>query len=267
MGREPRYQELSPSEESFEQSPEKLKQTHFGWGKQSFLVAVATGTLFIAVLLAIVVTLGSAIVSYRLTTPSSTPSSTPTSTPSVTATAAPIQSAVADDKTASSTDDSAALLQISSCGGSAEEARALGCIFDVMMQLWMPVECYDQALSERFLAEGNWTWWADSSASRAMSDEEIRRGEHDAVYVAQDYHVTHCIYAWEMLVRTMRNQQPMIQELISYDHVIHCRHNTLQRPDDGGYVRGVRAPTGFTRCASYEVWKNDLPPNQISSTD
>ena len=154
------------------------------------------------------------------------------------------------------------------CGGTADEARAAGCVFDVMMQLWTPPECMDSPLSERFLEAGNWTWYADSGASRAYTDEEIRKGNHDVVYVAQSYHRHHCIFAWERLVRAMRNRAPLIEELISYDHVMHCRHKTLTLPEEGAeQVRGVVAPTGFTKCASYDVWIKNLPVNKMSSID
>ena len=33
------------------------------------------------------------------------------------------------------------------CGHSAEEAKAAGCVFDIMNVAWMPWECYDQKLS------------------------------------------------------------------------------------------------------------------------
>jgi len=148
---------------------------------------------------------------------------------------------------------------IKGCGGNADEARALGCVYDVMMQLWMAPECYDSALTERYLGNNTWTWYADASGENIYSDEEIRLGNHHVVYVAQDYHKKHCVFAWEKLVRTLRVQGPMIEELISFDHVKHCEMQTLFRTD---YVRGVSAPTGFTRCAYYDTWKSNIPPNK-----
>jgi len=157
---------------------------------------------------------------------------------------------------------------IKGCGSNAAEARALGCVYDVMMQDWTPVECYDSILTEKYLATNNWTWWADAGAERAMSDEEVALGEHNVVYVAQDYHVKHCIFAWEKFVRAFRTQSPLITELISYDHVLHCRdHTLLPALDPTKHIRGVVAPTGFTHCASYDTWINALPENQHSSID
>lgn len=255
--------------------------------KRSPLTKVAIGAVLVTVFLVVVGVISSAVVSYRL--PAATEAAL-TKAQGTTAAADSSKSAgmgMGDDdsddadsdtttvKSSVFVDDTFTALwngtkhqELRTCGGTADEARAAGCVFDVMMQLWTPPECMDSPLSERFLEAGNWTWYADSSASRAYTDEEIRKGNHDVVYVAQSYHRHHCIFAWERLVRAMRNQGPLIEELISYDHVMHCRHKTLTLPEEGAQeVRGVVAPTGFTKCASYDVWIKNLPNNKISSSE
>ncbi|KIW53017.1 hypothetical protein PV05_08622 [Exophiala xenobiotica] len=257
MGLNGHYRSVSANDESFPLAPpDKEGHKRSGWGKQSILLSLATGTLFIAVIAAVLSTVGSAVVSYK-----SSGTSDAASTATNTAAASTATSALLEDVS------KAQEAEIQDCGGNPEEARAKGCVFDVMMQDWMPADCYDEGLSERFLAEGNWTWYADTSAENTYTLDEMRKGEHGAVYVAQEYHITHCIYAWETLVRAMRNQRPLITELISYDHVIHCRHKTLQRADGGSAIRGVRAPVAYTKCAPYDVWKNHLPENSHSTTD
>lgn len=155
--------------------------------------------------------------------------------------------------------------EITDCGHTVEEARAKGCVFDVMMQDWMPRPCYDEALSERYLLAGNWSWWADQEATTFLSLEEMRKGEHSVIYVIQDYHRQHCIYAWEKMVRAIRNDWPLIEELISYDHVMHCRHSTLSKESEN--IRGVRAPTAWTRCGLVKDWYGRFPGNSVSSVD
>ncbi|EHY53769.1 hypothetical protein HRR83_003983 [Exophiala dermatitidis] len=272
MGLGHHYRSVSTNDESFPLA-EKEAPVKSGWGKQSILLSLATGTLFVAVIAAVLATVSSAVVSYHSS------GATTTATASAAADAAlatstktgatTLPTVVLGEGTELSTDGQIipSADTIENCGYSPKEAREKGCVFDVMMQLWTPAACFDEVLSNRFLEVGNWTWYADPSATKAYTLEEMRLGEHDAVYVAQDYHITHCIYAWEMLVRAMRNQSPLITELISYDHVIHCRHKTLQRADGGASIRGVRAPTGYTQCAPYDTWKYHLPPNEHSSTE
>jgi len=268
MGGQHHYRSVS-SDESHPLAPEKegyLRPS--GWGKQSIFLSIATGTLFIAVIAAVLSTIGSAVVSYG-GSGSSAAATTNAAAAAVTTAPAPSATAGNDDDLKSVDQGSENLTPaiIQDCGYTPQEARDRGCVFDVMMQLWTPAACFDEVLSNRFLEVGNWTWYADPGAEHVFTLEEMRKGEHDAVYVAQDYHITHCIYAWERLVRAMRTRSPLITELISYDHVIHCRHKTLQRADGGATIRGVRAPTGYTQCAMYDTWQVNLPPNEHSSTD
>ena len=51
--------------------------------------------------------------------------------------------------------------QVLDCGYSPSEARAKDCVYDVMMQDWVPQPCYDAILTEKYLAMGNWTWYGD----------------------------------------------------------------------------------------------------------
>ncbi|KIW18406.1 hypothetical protein PV08_02694 [Exophiala spinifera] len=254
------YRSVSDEDETFPLAPPEKEPPKSGWGKQSILLSIATATLFVAVIAAVLSTVGSAVVTYKSN------SSDAVATATQSAAASTATSAILDG-VSEATESKDEEVEIQGCGSNPTEARANGCVFDVMMQLWTPAACYDRTLSDRFLEEGNWTWYADTSATKVWTLDEMRKGEHDAVYVAQEYHITHCIYAWEMLVRALRNQAPIITELISYDHVIHCRHKTLQRADGGSSIRGVRAPTGYTSCAPYNTWKHHLPANQHSSTD
>lgn len=158
--------------------------------------------------------------------------------------------------------------ELRDCGSNADEARANGCEYDVMMQEWTPPECIDWALSEKFLKAGNWTWYADPDAKKTYNATEIALGNHNVVYVDQSYHRHHCIFTWERLVRAMRTQRPLVEKLVDYDHVMHCRMNTLKTFEEGAeVVRGVVAPTAFTSCASYDVWLQNLPHNKMSSVD
>ena len=223
------YRSVSTDDESFPLA--EKGQRRAGWGKHSIFLSIATGMLFIAIVAAVLSMISSTFVSHH---GSSQAVSSPTaSAAAVTASTAhistpPTPTPIADDDSLKTVeDDKEPEAPIQSCGVTPDEARAKGCVFDVMMQLWTPADCFDEVLSNRFLEVGNWTWWADSSASHIYTLEEMRKGEHDVVYVAQDYHITHCIYAWEKLVRAMRTKEPLIIELISYDYIIHCRHQTL----------------------------------------
>ncbi|OAP60338.1 hypothetical protein AYL99_05340 [Fonsecaea erecta] len=155
--------------------------------------------------------------------------------------------------------------EILDCGYSPEEARAKGCVYDVMMQDWVPEPCYDAVLTERYLAQGNWTWYADAEGKVVLTDEEMRKGEHGAAWMSSSYHQAHCIFSWDKTVRALRNNRPISQELLSYDHVLHCSHQTLNGAEVDESI-GVRAPTNYAKCALYDTWKYNWIPDRHSST-
>ena len=257
------YDRVSDNEDSIDldQPAEKpaLKKK-WSWSQQSFLIR----TIIIAAYTVLIAALCSAIVEYRHSDDKADVAAAAPTASSLAEVASPENAVVPETNATAPATPAHGLDEIQHCGNNWEEATELGCVYDVMMQLWMPPACYDSVLSERFLKEGNWTWWADPEAGRIMSDEEMREGKHTVAYMLQDYHKHHCVFAMEKLVRALRNQWPLIPELVSYDHIVHCRHKTLMRTDP---VRGVRAPTGFTSCAPYEVWKYQLPEDHVSSTD
>lgn len=154
------------------------------------------------------------------------------------------------------------------CGYSPSEARAKGCVYDVMMQDWVPEPCYDGVLTEKYLAEGNWTWYGDGNGNTTISDEVMRRGEHGTAWMSSSYHKAHCVFSWIKIVRALRNNRGISQELLSYDHVLHCSHGALKEninPDEE-HIIGVGAPTNYAKCALYDTWIRDLIPDKHNST-
>jgi hypothetical protein len=258
------YDKVSDNEGDIDldQTNEKSSgKSRWSWGQQSFIIR----TLVIAVYTILIAGICSAIVEYRHSDDATPAPAAQTSAPPVAQVEKPEQAKVEAEMPTANTPETG-LAEIQHCGSNYKEARELGCVYDVMMQLWMPAACYDGVLSERFLHEGNWTWWTDPENGVTMPDEEMRKGEHTVAFMLMNYHKMHCIFAMEKLVRALRNQWMIIPELVSYDHIMHCKHKTLARPD-GDTAKGVRAPTGFTSCAPYDVWKNQLPEDHISSVE
>lgn len=152
------------------------------------------------------------------------------------------------------------------CGHSPEEARAKGCVYDVMMQDWVPEPCYDAPLTEKYLAEGNWTWYGDGEGKTIISDEQMAKGEHGVAWMAVSYHKAHCVFSWMKIIRALRNKRGISQELLSYDHVMHCAHGAL-RQDSEDESLGVQAPTNYAKCALYGTWAIDFIPDAHDSSE
>lgn len=67
--------------------------------------------------------------------------------------------------------DAPKVIQIKDCGETAHDAKARGCVFDLMLQRWTPIECFDEEHMERFLAKYPRKWYFDIDLEREMDDE------------------------------------------------------------------------------------------------
>jgi hypothetical protein len=160
-----------------------------------------------------------------------------------------------------STDSSNGILH---CGETPAEARSRGCKYDPMMQMWMPLECYDEHHSEMFLKKGAWKWYEDIYATREIPDEVMRLGEHEVSFVKDSYHRQHCLYTWELMVRALRAQKPLVEEMLSEEHVEHCHMMIFAPPwNTTKYPMGTEAHSGYARCAPIDVWMKNLPEESL----
>lgn len=67
--------------------------------------------------------------------------------------------------------DAPKAIQIKDCGETPHDAKARGCVFDLMLQRWTPAECFDEEHMERFLAKYPRKWYFDIDLERKMDDE------------------------------------------------------------------------------------------------
>jgi hypothetical protein len=100
----------------------------------------------------------------------------------------------------------AGALQHMHCGSTPQEARALGCIFDVMSFAWTPPACYDGALSQQIQDKtGPWVFYLDHNATMPIGTYDQLTSEL-VVWTEHSYHVSHCNYAWERIHRAYLDQ-------------------------------------------------------------
>jgi hypothetical protein len=116
------------------------------------------------------------------------------------------------------------------CGSTPAEARALGCIFDVMSFAWTPPACYDHSFSQAFLAKnGPWIFYLDHNATMPLPFDEL--SDYEIVWTEHSYHVVHCLYAWERIHQAYlgptayedaSKRKLLPKEMGSINHTEHC---------------------------------------------
>lgn len=112
------------------------------------------------------------------------------------------------------------------CGRSIAEARANGCVFEVLSGAWMPPQCLDNELNDEFNALG-WQYWADDQrhVEIPMHELQLREGEEGVYYTTQGWHITHCAYQWRKLHRAWQTGRAVElgdHALGDINHTLHC---------------------------------------------
>jgi hypothetical protein len=83
-------------------------------------------------------------------------------------------------------------MEESSCGSTAAEAKARGCVFDVMSFSWLPRDCYDEELVAEFLqaTDAPWQWFSDSNLTTAARYDvgRAKQGTDAKLFVTNEYH-------------------------------------------------------------------------------
>ncbi len=150
---------------------------------------------------------------------------------------------------------------IQKCGETPAQARASSCVFDVMLQSWVPSDCYYEELSEKYLATYRWKWFYDKHAEKEMPDEVMRLGEHNSAFMVDNFHRRHCMYTWEITTLALKGKRPLLDAFLSPSHVGHC-NKVLSAPawewNETTRLLGVEAHRGFGECAPYSAWVLEL---------
>src|ERR1700710_576865 len=95
------------------------------------------------------------------------------------------------------------------CGSYPSQAKALGCIFDIMGFGWTPPECYYENVSKDGLSKGPWKWYLDKNLTIDVPQEYVNSGRIVEVYAARSYHTEQCKWS-EVLIQLAENDETML---------------------------------------------------------
>jgi hypothetical protein len=128
--------------------------------------------------------------------------------------------------------------QTRSCGSSAAEARSLDCKFDIMSFSWLAPSCFDDDLAAEFEHLQTWQWSLspltaikhggnkDNNTNKNnmtfVDAATVQLGEHESLYVSQEYHIQHCIYMWKKLHRAFLGVRQLDAYIWDFAHTEHC---------------------------------------------
>jgi hypothetical protein len=118
------------------------------------------------------------------------------------------------------------------CGSNRHEAKAAGCIFDLLATRWYTPECYNQEVLGEMLLEIDFNVWLDSEKTQQAPQDVAFAGDWDFLWPTPDFHILHCIYQWRRLHRAMLEHRAIDDDVFSYDHTLHCTRMLLNWPNE-----------------------------------
>lgn len=135
------------------------------------------------------------------------------------------------------------------CGQTAPEALDRGCVFDLMLSTWIHESCYDGEVMNRYLREGNHTYFHDEEMVHEIPEEEARRGEYRTLWTDGEFHLRHCVYLMDMQLRAYKTGRPIEVSIYSFEHTQHCVNMTLWHDRDGKKtkIHALHGKCGFPK--------------------
>ncbi|KAH8750909.1 hypothetical protein BGZ57DRAFT_967252 [Hyaloscypha finlandica] len=115
------------------------------------------------------------------------------------------------------------------CGNSSTDARIHGCHFDVFSFGWYPLECWDDELYNDFLERHETALRWETVDGTPVDVEEVKRGEHEFLISTWEFHLIHCLWAWEKMERAVLMKMPLDEWSLKYSHTQHCVHELMHQ--------------------------------------
>ncbi|WQF79243.1 hypothetical protein CDEST_04257 [Colletotrichum destructivum] len=147
------------------------------------------------------------------------------------------------------------------CGTSPSQARAAGCLFDLVSFNWLPPQCHDAELAASFEADlrsaGHLAWYEDPRGARPIPRARVATGEVSGVYVSLGYHLRHCTAMWRRMHRALMQGGGGLGRvdgyIWSYHHTRHCEEMLLEAAFDSGSSDDGDGGGGGSEMAVYST--------------
>ncbi|TDZ61935.1 hypothetical protein CTRI78_v004006 [Colletotrichum trifolii] len=137
----------------------------------------------------------------------------------------------------------------SPCGNSSSDARARGCHFDVLSFCWVPDECFDRELTDKFRKAGPWVFYTDMNKTASITEEQFGSNTQH-VYLTNRLHKAHCAYNMLRFHKALTENRMVHREDV-LTHTQHCTQ-VLTRIDEPEDIL-VRAKIQYPDCGHFSA--------------
>lgn len=108
------------------------------------------------------------------------------------------------------------------CGNSIQEAKRMGCKYDVLLNNWIPTQCVDKESTDEYEKAGTWNGFTDENRTQQISSIEAM-SEMDFYYTSTKDRLNHCSMLWKKQFHVLFEERPSIDAIIaSWAQTEHC---------------------------------------------
>jgi hypothetical protein len=133
-----------------------------------------------------------------------------------------------------------------SCGNSPLEAREAGCIYDILLNNWVPAPCADQEWVDEYMDDESWGGYEDEAMTRRLTVAEM--SERAFYYTSIRDHVNHCAIMWKKQFTVLYEVRKHFDTVISSPgHTEHCAQYLMDIAD-ANFTHPTRTEMGFAGC-------------------
>ncbi|KAF2691802.1 hypothetical protein K458DRAFT_438148 [Lentithecium fluviatile CBS 122367] len=137
------------------------------------------------------------------------------------------------------------------CGNSTAEARAKGCVFDVLTNMWVPEPCWDREDTEEFMRTAPWQSYNMQDGKRLLTLEEMSERVGKDQLAPNSSSLPHGTPLREHWFLSGNSNMPVFHSL-SYQHTVHYSNSLVHmagagdKPPDPLDMVGIRTWVGFS---------------------
>ena len=133
------------------------------------------------------------------------------------------------------------------CGNSTQEARALDCKYDILLNNWVPAPCLDQDFIDEYRDDDSWAAFADVNMTQQLKtiDEMSERAFY---YTSVRDHINHCAVIWKKQFWALFEETPAFDTMVaSPGHTDHCAQY-LMDVTESSWTEPTKVEMGFAGC-------------------
>lgn len=133
------------------------------------------------------------------------------------------------------------------CGNSTQEAKSLGCQYDVLLNHWVPAPCIDHDFLEEYMDDNSWVGYIDEALTQPISTVE-EMSESEFYFTSLRDHINHCAMLWKKQFWVLYKEYTAFDTIIANpSHTDHCAF-FLTEAKDVDLDQATRVEKGYAGC-------------------